>query len=100
MGEGYVFTGVCLFTGGLSLPRMHHWSHDHGGLPIPRMQHWSEGGVWSAGQGMGVWSGAGGVWSSGEAVDSHPEMATAAVSTHPTGMHSCLFVEIQKNFRQ
>ena len=37
--EGYVFTGVCHSFcpqmwgggGGLLLPRMHHWSHDHTG---------------------------------------------------------------------
>ena len=39
---------------------------------------------------MGVWSG--GVWSEGEGGGGRPpppEMATAAVGRHPTGMHSC-----------
>ena len=39
---------------------------------------------------MVVWS-KGGVWSGAEP----PEIATATVSTHPTGMHSCL-----SNFRR
>ena len=29
-GEGYVYIGICLFTKGLPLPRIHHWSHDRG----------------------------------------------------------------------
>ena len=38
-----------------------------------------------SGLGVGVWSGGG-----GSDVRSSPEMTTAAVSMHPTGMYSCL----------
>ena len=72
--EGYVFTGVCLSTGGCLVP----------------------GGAWSwvvsalgglvPGRG-GAWSGA---WYPGMHRGSPPgETATAADGTHPTGMHSC-----------
>ena len=46
---------------------------------------WSEGVVKSEGGGSGL---GGGVWWGVGEVDPHPEMATAAVGTHPTGMHS------------
>ena len=39
--------------------------------------------IWS-GRGVGVWPGGG-----GSQTPPHPEMATAAVGTHPTGVHSC-----------
>ena len=63
MGEGTVFTGVC-----------HSFS--------PR----------GSGREVGVWSEVGVVCSGGrgqEADTPRPEMATAAVGTHPTEMHSC-----------
>ena len=84
--EGYVFTGVCLSTGGA-------WSSGVPGL---------EGGVWSGGkvpgQG-GAWSwgcaGPRGTWSGGgipacTEADPPGETATAADGMHPNGMHSCL----------
>ena len=73
---------------------------------------WSEGGglVWGRWSGLGqvVWSGAGGlvwkgwvVWSGGGESDPHPEMATAAVGTHPAGMHPCLLkISIQLNIQE
>ena len=84
MGEGNVFTGVCLFTGGLPpelLPG--GWVSYLRGVSFPR-----EGcgclvrGGWLSGQRLGV---------SGQEGSRHapPKMATAAVGTHPTGMHSC-----------
>ena len=52
-----------------------------------------------SGLGVGVWSGGRGVWSEGDGclvgggggggVRCSPEMATAAVGTHATEMHSC-----------
>ena len=63
---------LSVHRGSLPLPRMHHWSHDQGG----------ERGV--SGQGLGIWS-------EGRRQTPPPQMTTAAVGTHPTGMHSCLF---------
>ena len=98
--EGYIFTGVCLSTGG-SAPVGGAWSQgvcSWGGCLLP------EGGPGPGGclllGGGGAWSG-GGVCSWGGLVggvgipacteaDTLPgEMATAADGTHPTGMHSC-----------
>ena len=45
---------------------------------------WGGGDVWSEGGGCLVEEGG-----SRRQTPSLPEMATAAVSTHPTGMHSC-----------
>ena len=54
------------------------------------------GGLWSEG-GCLVWEGGGwclicgGVWSEGGTTPPPPpEMATAAIGTHPTGMYSCM----------
>ena len=57
--EGYVFTGVCLSTGGVSV---------HGGVSAP---------------------GRAGIPACTEADPPAGETATAADGTHPTGMHSC-----------
>ena len=64
-------------AGCLPLPRMHHWSHDQGGYG------WVSGqrGVFGQGDGCLGRGGGGG--------RPPPEMATAAVGTYPTGMHSC-----------
>ena len=84
LGQGYMFTGVCLSTGrgclvraeGGAWSRGDAWSRGGAG---PR-----EGGAWS--WGGGAWSG--GVWYGGCLVET-PQTATAVGSTHPTGMHSC-----------
>ena len=80
--EGYVFTGMCLYT--------------VGGI-------WSRGGAWSGGCGPGggclllggvvPWGVVtGGAWSRGLVSQHAPpgETATAEDGTHPTGMHSCV----------
>ena len=63
LGQGNMFPGVCLSTGGF-------WS---GGCLVP-------GGV----------PGPGGAWSWGVPGGDPPGTATAAGSTHSTGMHSCI----------
>ena len=85
--EGYVFTGVCLSTGGGCLV---------GGSGLGGVCSWEDagsGGVCSRG-----------VFSQGRLVSQHAlrqtpprGTATAADSTHPTGMHSCC-VFFQKNW--
>ena len=97
--EGYIFTGVCLSTGGGSLLP---------GVPGPG-GCLLQGGVCSQG-GCLVPGGCllrGGAWSGGRVgipacteADTPPgETATAADGTHPTGMHSCLvFSMIQRNY--
>ena len=83
--EGYIFTGVCLSTGGVPDP----------GVP-PLGGAWSWGGsAPERGLLLGV-PGPRGVCSQGRLVSQHAlrqtpsrETATAADGTHPTGMHSC-----------
>ena len=92
--EGYVFTGLCLSTGGFLVP---------GGLLLGGLVGgvWS-GGVWSQGMclvlggsaprgvsclGLGL-SATEGIPACTEA-DPPGETATAADGTHPTRMHSC-----------
>ena len=49
--------------------------------------------VCSWGRGVGFWSGGGRCLALGKGeLDPPPEMATAAVCTHPTGMHYCSFM--------
>ena len=102
MGDGCVLTGVCHSVYnwrlggralGLLLPSMDHWSHDQRGSV------WSEGVVWPERGGAGclvreeecVWSGGSCLLRQGRMMGPpHPGMATAAVSTHPAGMHCCL----------
>ena len=67
--EGYVFTGLCLSTGGCLVRR---------GLSAPRE-------VCSWGTGLLR----GGLPACIEADPPPGETATAADGTHPTGMHSC-----------
>ena len=93
MAEGTVFIGVCHsfcpWGGGVSGQGVGVWS---GWVDV-----WSGGGgVWSgrvSGRGWvspwGVWSGGVGVWLGVGTRTPIPEMATAAVGTHPTGMLSC-----------
>ena len=64
MGEGNVFTGAC-----------HPFCQQGGGL-LPELLPGGGGG------GRGVWSGG--------SLPPTPEMASAAVGTHPIGIHSCL----------
>ena len=74
LGQGNIFTGVCLSTGGVPGP---------GGCLVL-------GGAWSRGRG-GAWSRGRGVPAPGGGVPGgDPQTATAAGDTHPTGMHSCL----------
>ena len=49
--------------------------------------------MWSLGRmlSLGVWSTGRGVEVDTPLVLRHPVAATAAVGTHPTGLHSCLF---------
>ena len=82
MGEGYVFTGICHFfpqlKGNLPLPRMPDWPHDEDGWGSA-----SWGWVFVCLVRAG--------WVSGQrGCLVRAKMATAAVSTHLTGMHSCL----------
>ena len=100
LGQGNMFTGVCLSWGGA-------WSWGvpgPGRVPGPR-------GAWSWGPGPGWVPGPGGVsgpvgvpghgrlvlggtWSRGGCLVETPRTATAAAGgTHPTGMHSCLIVQ-------
>ena len=83
--EGYIFTGVCLSTGGVPDP----------GVP-PLGGAWSWGGLLL--RGVCSWgclvpggSAPGGRLVSQHALRQTPsrETATAADGTHPTGMHSC-----------
>ena len=71
--EGYVFTGVCLSTGGCLLLG--------GGASSPGA---APGGVPAPGGACCGGSGPGGTWWRS------PWTATAEGGTHPTGMHSCL----------
>ena len=87
LGQGNMFTGVCLSTG----------------VPAPGGGAWSWGvsapggclllgGAWSQGvpaPGGVPARGGGGTWSQG-VPGGDPLMATAAGGMHPTGMHSCL----------
>ena len=85
MGEGNVFTGVCLFTGGISFLG----SFLRGGW----VSGLKEGGCLV--RGRGVWSEGVGVWSEADP----PEIATATVGgMHPTGMHSYSFWFLIINF--
>ena len=107
--EGYVFTGVCLSTGGVWYPSMPcsrspgGWypsmpcSRSPGGVPAPREGACSGG---SAPGGCllpggacsrGVPAGQGGVWKRPPG----QQMATVADGTHPTGMHSCYSIKLQ-----
>ena len=99
-GQGNMFTGVCLSTWGGCLVRR---SGPGGWLVWGCLVRgaWSQGvpglgGAWSGGS---AWSGGclvlgylvlGRLPGPGEGlVETPPQMATAAGSTHPTGMHSC-----------
>ena len=78
MERGYVFTRVC-----------HSVRRRRGGLPSEGMGVWSEGvGVWS--EGVGVWTEGLSGQRGGGGRTPPPEMATAAVGTHPIGMHFLL----------
>ena len=74
LGQGNMFTGVCLSTGGGLLL---------GGCLLP------EGCMVLEGVGPGGVCSRGGVCSGG-VPGGDPRTATAAGGTHPTGMHSCL----------
>ena len=68
--KGYVFTSACLSTGGVpALGDVWSWGCllPGGGMPAPGGGACSQGGAW---------------WRL-------PQTATAAGSTHPTGIHSC-----------
>ena len=85
--KGYAFTGVCLSTGGCLVPE--------GGPGPGGVCSWG-GGAWSLGRGSAL-EGAG-IPARTEA-DPPPQerTATAADSTHPTGMHSCFVTGIIRN---
>ena len=72
--EGYVFTGVCLSTGGVCSR----------GVSGPGGRLLLGGLLW------GVWSSGDGIPACTEADPPPEETATAADGTHPTGMHSCI----------
>ena len=89
LGQGNMFTGVCLSTGGgaCSGGFLVPGGACSGRVPGPggclvRGVYLLRGGLWSGG---GVWSGGSGL---GGAWWRPPAMATAAGSMHPTGMHS------------
>ena len=96
LGQGDMFTGVCLSTGGCLVPW--GWGAWSRGVPAPGglvPRGACSRGVWSGGvPGPGevpAWGG-GLVWE-GCLVET-PRTATAAGGTHPTGMHSCLVKEL------
>ena len=87
LGQGNIFTGVCLSTGGVPAP---------GGCLLPGGCLVQEGGVWSWRGCLLLEGGCSGgclllggclVW--GVPGGDPPRTATAAGGTHPTGMHSC-----------
>ena len=95
LGQGNMFTGVYLSTGGA-------WCW--GGVPGSRGGGWCAWSEWGWSQGSLVWEGclvqrslvpgglcawSVGVWSQGVPGGEPPPTATAAGGTHPTGMHSC-----------
>ena len=90
---------VILFTGGYlvlgELPGPRGVSGPQGYLVLVLGGVWSQGclvpeGVWSQGvPPLGKCLVPGGAWSQG-----CPQMATAAGSTHPTGMHSCFLLTL------
>ena len=82
LGQGIVFTGLCLSTGGGGA-----WSCGVEGVPAPGRGACSggvpaPGGGWVPALGSLVW---------GCLVET-PPTATAMGSTHPTGMHSCFCI--------
>ena len=85
VGQDNMFTGVCLSTGGCLLLGGCLVQGDRCLLPGGLVWGWVPapgGGLVSGGvPGLGGWGVPGG--------DCPPPMATAAGSTHPTGMHSC-----------
>ena len=96
LGQGNMFKGVCLSTGGCLLLGG-AWS---GGCLLRGCLVW---GAWSSGGwARGVWfrgvpAPDGGAWWR------PPRMATAADGTHPAGMHSCLSLNSansRKTFRE
>ena len=86
--EGYVFTGVCLSTGGVvSQHALHQVSRgvvsQHAWMPC-------RGGAWPRGCLFRGVPGLGGAWSRGGGGDTpRQQTATVADGTHPTGMYSC-----------
>ena len=80
LGQGNMFTGMCLSTGAVGGA----WSrgvHGPGGV-----------GAWYRGVCMvpgGAWSRGEGVHGPGGCMVETPPTATAEGGTHPTGMHSC-----------
>ena len=79
--EGYVFTHVCLSTGGVSAPR----GQSAPGRVCSRGVSTLGGGLLTGGV-----SALGGLVSQHALRQTHPrKTATAADGTHPTGMHSC-----------
>ena len=104
LGQGNVFTGVCLSTGGLC-PSMHHRSLDQGVCPGGSLSMglcpvgslpW--GGLCPGGLCLGV-SVQGGLCPGRVSVretpwtETHPVWSQAG-SMHPTGMHSCLCLKM------
>ena len=89
LGQGNIFTGICLSTGG----RRHAWQGScmaggmhHRGYAWPRGLAWQGGGACMA---WGhAWQGGMRVWRERDARAG--EMATEAGGTHPTGMNSFL----------
>ena len=79
--EGYVFTGVCLSTGG----RLLLGGLVPGGCLVP--------GVWSRGVSAPGESAPGGCL-----VETSPGTATATGGTHPTGMHSFCRYQIEDGY--
>ena len=85
-----------LFTGGLPLSSMHHWSHDHG------ICLWREGSLPLEGGGLpsqGVCLLGGNLPSEGVCIKANPfpRYGQLAGSTHPTRMHSCFDCVKMKN---
>ena len=84
LGQGYIFTGVC--------DSVHREGSAPGGCPVGGGACW--GGAWSGWvPAVGfLLPGVGGAWSGGMPGPGWRPlgMATAAGSTHPTGMNSCL----------
>ena len=92
LGQGYIFTGVCdSVNRGVPAPVLGVSAPGGGGCLVPGGVVWSQGGLGVPAPGGGtcsrrVWSGLVGGVPGGYP----PGTATAAGSTHPTGMHSCL----------
>ena len=102
LGQGNMFTGVCLSTGGILDWGVWSGGYRSWGVPAPGGCACSQG-VWSqrvpapggsSPRGRGCLL-SGGLVPEGCLVET-PTTATAAGGTHPTGMHSCFCMRLSK----